>query len=314
MAGEAARTRRGPRRCCRGSGGCDCRCPGPGAARQCLGGARDDGIVLFDTGMGGEGGCASSSWRCPGRLGARDSGSWSAPTPRRPLRPRGPDRRRRRLRALDPPGLGARAPAGRRPGRALDRRIEVARQSGVPAAALELYREPRRGTTAPASPRSWSSPIASWSPGSRSRPTSAPGRCTRRRATPLPTSSARAGERLLISGDHLWPDLLFFDYGHTPDPVSEFIGGSTRSTGSSRTLCLPATGAPSATPRPRWPKRGASSASNSAGARALRRRRTRTAFELIGDLVGPENLTARPVPGACSSRSPTSTTSPSRAR
>ena len=41
--------------------------------------------------------------------------------------------------------MGARAGHGRRPGRALDRRIEVARQSGVPAAALEVYKESRRG-------------------------------------------------------------------------------------------------------------------------------------------------------------------------
>ena len=61
------------------------------------------------------------------------------------------------------------------PDAALDRRIEVARQSGVPAAALERYEESRRGGGHRDRARG-ARPTASWSPGSRSRPTSAPGR------------------------------------------------------------------------------------------------------------------------------------------
>ena len=63
-------------------------------------------------------------------------------------------------------------------------------------------------------------------PASRSRPTSAPGRCTRRRATRRRTSVLFQPERrLLISGDHLLGRVsLYFDYGCTPDPVGEFLG------------------------------------------------------------------------------------------
>ena len=75
------------------------------------------------------------------------------------------------------------------PAAALEHRIEVARQSGVPPAALERYRESRKATTRPGSTRS-SSPTAIFCPGSRSRPISGPGRSTRPPATLPRTSSS----------------------------------------------------------------------------------------------------------------------------
>ena len=74
------------------------------------------------------------------------------------------------------------------PAAALEQRLEVARQSGVPLAGLERYREAERATKTTASTRS-SSPTATCCPGSRWRPTSAPGRSTRPPATPPRTSS-----------------------------------------------------------------------------------------------------------------------------
>ena len=73
------------------------------------------------------------------------------------------------------------------PDRALDRRIEVARQSGVPAAALERL----RGIAARPEPGDRARRRARPRPGPRGRgrtPTSARGRCTRRPGTRPPTS------------------------------------------------------------------------------------------------------------------------------
>ena len=68
------------------------------------------------------------------------------------------------------------------PERSLERRIEVARQSGVPVEPLRRWAEERRDSK-PGHRRRASSRTASSSPASRSRPTTAPGPCTRRRAT-----------------------------------------------------------------------------------------------------------------------------------
>ena len=75
------------------------------------------------------------------------------------------------------------------PAAALEGRIEVARQSGVPAEALERYREARSGD-AETGIDAIVEPDRTCFPGSRSRPTSAPGRSTRRRATRPRTSSS----------------------------------------------------------------------------------------------------------------------------
>ena len=82
------------------------------------------------------------------------------------------------------------------PQRALARRIEVGRQSGVPEEALRRLRRAAPGTSRRASPLSWPSPTGTSSPGSRSTPTLARGRSTRPRGTPPRTcacSSASAG-------------------------------------------------------------------------------------------------------------------------
>ena len=153
--------------------------------------AADGGIVLFDTGIGGKGRMRQFDLALgPGRLRPRGRAAARLhPLPHRPLRAGGADRRGRRLRALDAPGLGTRSPARRRPGGgagaaarggAAERRACRRRWSATAS--------PAATTTTTASTRS-SSPTATCCPGSRSRPTSAPGRSTRRRATHPPTSS-----------------------------------------------------------------------------------------------------------------------------
>ena len=97
------------------------------------------------------------------------------------------------------------------------RRVEIARQSGVP-------RDPPRSRAA-AGRRAAAARPRPAARASTSRPTSAPGRCTRRPATRRRTSCLFQPERrLLLSGDHLLGRVsLYFDYGWTPDPVGEFL-------------------------------------------------------------------------------------------
>ena len=110
--------------------------------------APDDGIVLFDTGIGGKGRMRQFELALgPGRL--RDRGREarsSAPTPT-PTTTGSPPRSSRRAGCelwMHPAWEHVRLMADD-PAAALEQRIEVARQSGVPAEALERYRESRSG-------------------------------------------------------------------------------------------------------------------------------------------------------------------------
>ena len=75
------------------------------------------------------------------------------------------------------------------PAAALEQRLEVARQSGVPVAGLERYREARKDDDDNGIDAIVRSPTATCSRGSRWRPTTAPGRSMRPPATLPPMSS-----------------------------------------------------------------------------------------------------------------------------
>ena len=208
-----------------GSGGCGWRSRGRGSRTAMPTSLTSgDGIVLVDTGIGGEGGIERlgaalagrrlrTRGRAPSRLHPRAHG---------PLRPRRPDRRHRRLRALDAPGLGARAADGGGPdgrARAADRGRPSER--GAAPRRWRATKRSRRGSGNRLSTRVVAPGPRATARASRSRPTPAPGRSTRRRATRRRTSfSISLRERLLLSGDHVLGHFsLFFDYGHTPDLV-----------------------------------------------------------------------------------------------
>lgn len=112
------------------------------------------------------------------------------------------------------------------PQAALEQRLEVARESGVPEAALERYREARKddddtGLDAIAEPDRDLVPgvevetdLGAW------QVYETPGHAPSHVALHQPEHG------LLVSGDHLLGrTVLFFDYGHTPDPIGEFLGG-----------------------------------------------------------------------------------------
>jgi len=177
------------------------------------------------------------------------------------------------------------------PAAALDQRIEVARQSGVPPKALARYRQLREendetgidGLKAPDRPLLPGVEVETdqgvW------QVHETPGHAPSHVVLHQPES------RLLLSGDHLLGrTVLFFDHGHTPDPVGEFLASLDRIEPLDVGLCLPGHG-----------RTFRDSAQKIADAReqvATMEGRVRdalaegepTAFEIVGGLLGPEHL------------------------
>ena len=127
------------------------------------------------------------------------------------------------------------------PDKALDGRIEVARHSGVPAETLDRYEE-RRGE---------STYIDRVVPPDRElvdgvevatdlgffRAYETPGHAPSHVVLHEPESG------LLVSGDHLLGRIsLFYDHGHTPDPVGEFLNSLDVVDELDVRLCLPGHG------------------------------------------------------------------------
>jgi glyoxylase-like metal-dependent hydrolase (beta-lactamase superfamily II) len=177
------------------------------------------------------------------------------------------------------------------PDGALDRRIEVARQSGVPAPALELYERSRRGESTGIARTV--APDRDLVPGveiETDRGTwqvhETPGHAPSHVVLHQPDSG------LLISGDHVLGRVSpFFDYGHTPDPVGEFMRSLDAVEVLDTTLCLAGHG------RPFRDVPAKARANRDLIEQHLERVRgafsagPRTAFEIIGDIVGAENVT-----------------------
>ncbi len=127
---------------------------------------------------------------------------------------------------------------------ALERRLEVARQSGVPEAALAGYRERMRdmpsGVAAVVEPNRALLPgvVVETDLGSFSVHET-PGHA------PSHVCLFGADRRVLISGDHLLGRIsLFYDYGWTPDPAGEFLHSLDVVDGLGARLCLSGHGKP----------------------------------------------------------------------
>jgi len=124
------------------------------------------------------------------------------------------------------------------PDAALDRRLEVARQSGVPRAGLELYERSRRGegtgiARAVAPDRELVPGVEVETDHGRWQVHETPGHAPSHVVLHQPETG------MLISGDHILGRVsLFFDYGHTPDPVAEFVAGLDTVEGLETSLCL----------------------------------------------------------------------------
>jgi glyoxylase-like metal-dependent hydrolase (beta-lactamase superfamily II) len=134
--------------------------------------------------------------------------------------------------------------AAANPDRALERRIEVARQSGVPEEALRRYQEQRRGTGTGVARVVL--PDRDLVPGVEVETDlgafqvyETPGHA------PSHVTLHQPDRRVMISGDHLLGRVsIYFDYGHTPDPAGEFLSSLDVVDALDSGLCLAGHGRP----------------------------------------------------------------------
>jgi glyoxylase-like metal-dependent hydrolase (beta-lactamase superfamily II) len=176
------------------------------------------------------------------------------------------------------------------PQAALEARIEVARQSGVPMAALERYREARSdsetGIDAIRVPDRDLLPgvevetdLGTW------QVHETPGHA------PSHVVLHQPDRKLMISGDHLLGrTVLFFDYGHSPDPIGEFLTGLEEVEPLAVDLVLPGHGRPFRDPGAKVAEARRQVDELLGKVRASLGEGERTAFEVVAEIIGPENV------------------------
>ena len=174
------------------------------------------------------------------------------------------------------------------PEAALEARIEVARQSGVSPAALERYRANRSDTETGID--ILKEPDRELVPGVEVETglgtwqvVETPGHA------PSHVVLHQPERRLLISGDHLLGrTVLFFDYGHSPDPVGEFCAGLDRVEPLAVDLVLPGHGRTFRDPEAKIAESRRQVDELLGKVREALGKGERTAFEIVEDIVGPE--------------------------
>jgi glyoxylase-like metal-dependent hydrolase (beta-lactamase superfamily II) len=97
--------------------------------------------------------------------------------------------------------------------------------------------------------------------------------------------------RLLISGDHLLGrTVLFFDYGHSPDPIGEFLGGLDEIEPLAVDLCLPGHGRPFRDPGAKIAEARRQVDELLEKTRASLAMGEKTGFEIVAEILGPDNV------------------------
>jgi glyoxylase-like metal-dependent hydrolase (beta-lactamase superfamily II) len=174
------------------------------------------------------------------------------------------------------------------PEAALEARIEVARQSGVSPAALERYREARSdgetGIDLLKEPDRELVPgvevetdLGAW------QVVETPGHA------PSHVVLHQPERRLLISGDHLLGrTVLFFDYGHSRDPIGEFLASLDRVEPLEVDLVLPGHGRTFRDPEAKIAESRRQVDELLGKVRAGLAEGERTAFAIVEEIVGPE--------------------------
>jgi glyoxylase-like metal-dependent hydrolase (beta-lactamase superfamily II) len=177
------------------------------------------------------------------------------------------------------------------PAAALEQRLEVARQSGVPVAGLERYRESRsedddNGIDAIVEPDRDLLPGAEvetdlgvW------QVHETPGHAPSHVVLHQPES------KLMISGDHLLGrTVLFFDHGHSPDPVGEFLSSLDEVEPLDVDLCLPGHGRPFRDPEAKIAEARRQVGELLGKTRDALGEGEKTAFEIVAEIVGADNV------------------------
>jgi glyoxylase-like metal-dependent hydrolase (beta-lactamase superfamily II) len=177
------------------------------------------------------------------------------------------------------------------PAAALEQRLEVARQSGVPPAALERYREARSGD-AETGIEAIVEPDRDLLPGVEVETDlgawqvyETPGHA------PSHVVLHQPERKLLISGDHLLGrTVLFFDHGHTPDPVGEYLHSLDTVEPLDVELCLAGHGRPFRDPDVKIAEGRRQVEELLGKVRNSLAGGEKMAFEIVGEIIGPENL------------------------
>ena len=177
------------------------------------------------------------------------------------------------------------------PQAALEARIEVARQSGVPPKALERYREKREEDDEPGID-AIKEPDCELVPGVEVETDlgtwqvhETPGHA------PSHVVLHQPERRLLISGDHLLGrTVVFFDYGHSPDPVGEFLSSLEEVEKLDVGLVLPGHGRTFRDPEAKITESRRQVGELLGKVRSALGDGERTAFEIVAEILGPENV------------------------
>jgi glyoxylase-like metal-dependent hydrolase (beta-lactamase superfamily II) len=189
------------------------------------------------------------------------------------------------------PAWGHVRPVADDPAAALEHRIEIARHSGVPPAALERYREARKdendtGIDAIVEPdRELVAGIEVETDHGSWRVHETPGHA------PSHVVFHQPERKLMISGDHLLGrTVLFFDHGHSPDPIGEFLRSLDEIEPLEVGLCLPGHGRPFRDPGAKIGEARRQVDELLGKVRTSLGAEEKTAFEIVADIVGPENV------------------------
>ena len=270
-------------------------CPWPGVPHvNAWAIARADGIVLVDTGIGGEEGLHQLELALgQAKLRLRDVRllvCTHAHTDHYGLA--GPIIDAAGCELWMHPAWGHIRAMAEDPDKALERRIEVARQCGVPVAALERYAESRRGEDPlidrlVAPDRELVDGVEVATDLGFLRVHETPGHAPSHVVLHEPESG------LLISGDHLLGKVsLFFDHGHSPDPVGEFLQSLDAVEELDVRLCLSGHGRPFRDAGAKVVANRALVEEQLARVRGSLESGERVVFDVVADLVGRDNLNA----------------------
>lgn len=172
---------------------------------------------------------------------------------------------------------------------ALEARIEVARQSGVPPKSLERYREAREGDEETGIDI-LKEPDRELVPGVEVETDlgtwqvhETPGHA------PSHVVLHQPERKLLISGDHLLGrTVLFFDHGHSPDPVGEFLSSLEVVERLDVELVLPGHGRTFRDPEAKIAESRRQVAELVQKVPAALGGEEKTAFEIVAEIIGPE--------------------------
>ena len=179
--------------------------------------------------------------------------------------------------------------AARDPEREFERRVEVARQSGVPSPDLERYEEERRGRGFGVAeivlPHRALLPgveietdLGTW------QVYETPGHA------PSHVTFHQPDRGVLISGDHLLGRVsLYYDYGWTPDPAGEFLNSLDVVEGLNASLCLSGHGRPFRDVREHIEANKREVTERIGLVRSALEQGALTPFEIVPALIGEEN-------------------------